>query len=98
MTIVRLVAVALACLSVSGCMPSLPINWTVMTPEQIKEAVKDKSISATCGTMNTVYGRGFAVNVGIDKSVILDNGSVQVDDQCKVTVTNGARTFPPPRP
>ena len=28
----------------------------------------------------------------IDKSVILDNGSVQVDDQCKVTVTNGARS------
>jgi hypothetical protein len=82
----RYAAFALAGLLMGGCL-SLPANPENMTPEQIKEWVKDKSMAATCTTLNTPYGRGIVVHVGIDKSVV-PNGAVQVDDQCKVTFTN----------
>ena len=70
----------------TGCL-SLPANPEKMTPEQIREWTKDKSIAATCTTINSPYGRGIVVHVGMDKGVVAA-GSVQVDDQCKVTITN----------
>lgn len=74
----------------AGCL-ALPANPEKMTPEQIREWTKDKSIAATCTTINSPYGRGIVVHVGMDKGVVAA-GSVQVDDQCKVTITN----TPPP--
>ncbi len=72
--------------TLTGCL-SIPANPERMSPEQIHEWVKDKSLAATCATMNTPYGRGIVVHVGIDKSVV-PNGAVQVDDQCKITINN----------
>lgn len=73
-------------LALSGC-AALPVNYNNMTPEQIKAVVADKNMNAQCGVANTPYGKGIMVLVSIDKSVI-PNGSVSVDDQCKITFTN----------
>ncbi len=81
-----LVAVLSIALLSAGCL-ALPANPEKMTPEQIREWTKDKSIAATCTTINSPYGRGIVVHVGMDKGVVAA-GSVQVDDQCKVTITN----------
>ena len=70
----------------AGCL-ALPANPEKMSPEQIREWTKDKSIAATCTTINSPYGRGIVVHVGMDKGVVAA-GSVQVDSECKVTITN----------
>ena len=75
-----------AALLLAGC-ATLPGNPSKMSPEQIKEAVKDKNANIGCGVINSPYGRGVAVYVTLDKAVVV-NGSVVVDDQCKVTITN----------
>ena len=82
----RLLIVLLTSSILSGCV-SLPIDPSKMSAEQIKEWVKDKSIAATCATMNTPYGRGIVVHVGVDKSVMIA-GAVTVDDQCKIVIQN----------
>ena len=46
-------------LLMGGCL-SMPANPENMTPEQIKEWTKDRSIAATCTTINSPYGRGRA--------------------------------------
>jgi hypothetical protein len=81
------VPVILLALMLTGCMATLPGNPEHMTAEQIREAVKDKSAHIGCGVVNSPYGRGVAVFVTLDKAVLI-NGTVVVDDQCKVTITN----------
>ena len=71
---------------IAGC-TTIPIDYTKLSAEQIKEIVKDKGIMAQCSTANTPYGRGIVVIVGIDKGT-LPNGNVTVDDQCKITTTS----------
>ena len=70
----------------AGC-ASIPANPTEMTPDQLKEWVKDKNANIACGVINSPYGRGIAVYVVLDKAVVV-NGMVTVDDACKVTITN----------
>ncbi len=81
-----LTSVLLVALLSAGCL-ALPANPEKMTPEQIKEWTKDKSIAATCTTINSPYGRGIVVHVGMDKGVV-QSGSLTVDDQCKIQILN----------
>ena len=86
-TILLISAIAFVLLVFSGC-TTLPIDYRSLSAEQIKEIVKDKGIMAQCSTVNSPYGRGIVVIVGIDKGT-LPNGNVTVDDQCKITTTTG---------
>jgi len=58
-----------------------------MSAEQLKEWAKDKNANIACGIVNSPYGRGVATYVVLDKAVIF-NGSVTVDGDCKVSITN----------
>ena len=78
--------VMIAALLLAGC-ASLPANPSSMTPEQLKEWVKDKNANLGCGVVNSPYGRGVMVYVVLDKGLIV-NGQVVIDDQCKVTISN----------
>lgn len=76
-----------ATLICSGCAAQLPADPIRMSPEQLKEWVKDKNASVSCGKVNTPYGPTVVTSVNIDKAVI-PNGTVTVDGECKVTITN----------
>lgn len=89
----RLLAV-LFVLALMGCGTNLPADPTHMSPEQLREWVKDKNVSVSCGTVNSPWGRGIAVNIGVDKGTVF-NGTVASDDQCKVTITNDSRNPKP---
>lgn len=58
-----------------------------MTPEQMREMVKDKSASVTCITSPVRGGKAVATSVNVDKTSIIA-GEVTVGEDCKVTVTN----------
>lgn len=73
-------------LSLSAC-AGIPGNPEKMSPEQLREWAKDKNANIACGIANTPYGKGVATYVVLDKAVI-PNGTISVDDQCKITITN----------
>ncbi len=76
-----------------GC-ASLPANPTKMSPQQLKEFVKDKSDYISCGTASTPWGKGIGVYVAIDKGVA-PSTVVTVDGDCKTTITNMTPAPPP---
>ncbi len=76
----------------AGCV-SLPADPTKMSAEQLKEWAKDKNANIACGVVNSPYGRGVATYVVLDKAVIF-NGTVSVDGECKVTISNDGRKAP----
>ena len=83
--------VVAAGLLLGGCL-SLPANPTAMTPEQIKEWVKDKSANIACGTVNTPY-KITLLSLNLDKGLLI-NGVVKIDDGCQVTITNAPKETP----
>lgn len=76
----------LSVLLVSGCM-QMPANPEKMTPDQLREWAKDKNANIACGVINSPYGRGVGTYVVLDKGIVV-NGSVTVDPECKITITN----------
>lgn len=81
-------AALVAALLLTGCVTPI-VNYREMTPEQIKELVKDKAMAGNCIVLNTPYGRGVTTNIAIDKSVVAAGGTYTVDEQCKMTFTQG---------
>jgi starvation-inducible outer membrane lipoprotein len=77
----------------AGCL-TMPADPAKMTPEQLTAFAKDKNANIACTTVNSPYGRGISAYVVLDKSVV-PNGSITVDDQCKVNVINSPL---PPKP
>lgn len=71
----------------AGCMGNLPGNPTHMTPEQLREWVKDKNANVGCLVANTPYGKGNTVLMVLDKGIVVD-GTIVIEDNCKVTITN----------
>ena len=82
----------LLALALAGCV-SVPGNPEKMSPDQLREWARDKNANIACGVINSPYGRGIATYVVLDKGVVF-NGSVSVDPECKITVTN--ETHPKP--
>ncbi len=76
-------------LLLAGC-AQLPADPSKMSPEQIKEFVKDKNASVSCGKVNTPYGPTVLIYVTLDKAVIFE-GQVSVNPDCQVTITNDNR-------
>lgn len=75
----------LAVSSLYGCM-TLPIDYAKLSADQIREVVKDKGIVAQCAVANTPYGPVRSTTISVDKGS-LPNGTVSVDDTCKITST-----------
>lgn len=72
-----------------GCM-TIPANPADMSAEQLREWIKDKNANVTCVIANTPYGKGSVVMMTVDRSLIV-NGSMTIDDACKITMTNQAK-------
>lgn len=75
-----------------GCV-AIPGNPEKMSPEQLREWARDRNANIACGVVNSPYGRGIATYVVLDKGVVF-NGSVSVDPECKITVTNETHAKP----
>lgn len=80
------VLLALVLAVIAGCV-SLPADPTKMSAEQLKEWAKDKNANISCGSTISTLGKFGVVTVVIDKGLV-PNGSVTVDADCKVTITN----------
>lgn len=78
-----------AAVALAGCQ-TLPADPSKMAADQLREWVKDKTANISCGVVNSPYGRGVMTSVALDKAVIF-NGTVTVDGECKVSVTNDSR-------
>lgn len=76
-------------LMAAGCVTPI-VDYKAMSPDQIKELVRDKAMAGNCVVLNTPYGRGVTTNLAIDKSVIANGGTFSVDEQCKMTFQQGA--------
>lgn len=66
---------------------TLPANPTRMDPDQIKQWVKDKTANVGCGFSSNPYGKFNAVYLNLDTGII-PHGTVTIDEQCKVTISN----------
>lgn len=86
-------ALLVGALGALGC-ASLPANPEHMSPEQIREWVKDRNASVLCAVVNTPYGRGYVLALGLDRGIVL-NGTLVVDDACKVTIQSQTKPAGP---
>lgn len=77
-------------LALAGCGATIPANPEKMSAEQLTAFAKDKNANVACGVINGPWGKGVATYVVLDKAVVF-NGSVTVDSECKVTITNDSR-------
>jgi len=81
--LVGIIVVCIGVFAFAGCATTLPMNPTDMSPEQIKEAVKDKSMGIGCVTILTPY-RGNSVFMNLDKGVLLV-GKFTIAPDCTIT-------------
>lgn len=76
----------------AGCATQIPADPSKMSAEQLNAWAKDKNANIACSTFKGVYGTGVVNYVVLDKGVVV-NGTVTVDQECKVTITN-SKTAP----
>lgn len=69
----------------TGC-ATIPGDPAKMTAEQIREAVKDKTIAVGCGTTETPYKINM-VFVAVDR-LVLRNGKMTIGRDCSITYEN----------
>jgi hypothetical protein len=76
-------------LLVAGC-ATIPGDPSKMTAEQIKEAVKDKSYTMGCATVETPY-KGNTILLNLDRGVLPPGsyGTITIGRDCSVTITSG---------
>ena len=86
-----------ALLTMGGCAGTLPADPSKMTPDQLKEMVKDRSASAACTLINSPWGVGRTVFVQLDKAAI-PSGAVQVNQDCTMVITNTGKPALPVAP
>jgi len=82
-----IVAVLTLLAALGGCM-SVPFA-TELTEGQLQAVAADDKTRAKCYEIPTPYGRAKVAIVYMDKGA-QPRGSVTVDADCKITVTNGA--------
>lgn len=78
--------ILMLCAVISGCSYLTP----QMDAKQLEAASKTKDVNAVCITASGPWGKGQTTYLNVDRTVI-KNGSVQVDDQCKLTFTNSEK-------
>jgi hypothetical protein len=65
------------------------MDMSKMSADQIREAVKDKSVLAACASGKTAAGNLTTVSVSADQVKQL-SGSVTIDTDCKTVITNSS--------
>lgn len=78
---------AVSALSVLAACQTLPMDMAKMSPEQIKEAVRDKSILAGCTSGKTAAGNLTTVHVSADQVKQL-SGTVTIDTDCRTVISS----------
>lgn len=85
----------LALLFLAGC-TTLPADPSQMTPEQLKEWVKDKSASVSCVVGRNMSGTVVMAMANLDKTTF-KGGTLTVEPSadCKMTITADPPATPP---
>jgi hypothetical protein len=76
-------------LALSACATAVPGDPSKMSAEQLNAWAKDKNANLACSTFKGVYGTGIVNYVVLDKGIIAD-GTITMDGECKVTISNTA--------
>lgn len=92
-----LIAMVIIVALLAGCAGTIPADPAKMTSDQLKEWVKDKNANISCGVFNSPYGRGVMTYVVLDRGIIV-NGSVSVDNECRVTIQSAVPAKPASAP
>lgn len=66
---------------------TLPADPSKMSAEQLKAWAADKNANVACSTFKGMYGTGVVNYAVIDKGILVD-GTVTVDNECKITISN----------
>lgn len=77
----------------ASCATNLAGDPSKMDAAQLKEWVRDKNANISCGVFSSPYGRTVMTYVVLDKGIIM-NGTVSVDNECKVTFANTKPEIP----
>lgn len=78
----------------AGCAGAIPADPAKMSAEQLTAWAKDRNANIACSTFKGVYGTGIVNYVVLDKGIVV-NGSVTVDTDCRVTITNSKAASAP---
>ncbi len=87
----RLATLGAAALTATACVTPIA-DYKSMSAEQIAALVRDKTAAANCIVLNTPYGRGVSTYMALDKSVLERGAVLTVDEQCKMSLTQGSAT------
>lgn len=79
--------ILIAVLALAACATNIPADPAKMSAEQLNAWAKDKNANIACSTFKGVYGTGVVNYVVLDKGIVV-NGSVTVDQECRVVITN----------
>ena len=86
----KLLALVLVLFCVGCAGSAIPADPSKMSAEQLNAWAKDKNANIACSTYKGVYGTGVVNYVVLDKGIVV-NGTVVLDQECKVTITNSAK-------
>jgi hypothetical protein len=81
-------------LLLAGC-AQLPADPAKMSAEQLNAWAKDKNANIACSTYKGVYGTGVVNYVVLDRGIVV-NGTIVLDQECKVTITNFTKSASAP--
>ena len=85
-------------LTLAGC-TTLPADPSKMTPEQLKEWVKDKSASVSCVTARNAGGTISMMAANLDKaSIVSGTMTVKPGSDCETTIQADPKPVPAPHP
>lgn len=87
---------AIVAAALAGCMTT-PADLTKASPEQIREIVRDRAATVSCGSAKTVTGNVTFVFANLDEVKGLA-GTVTVDANCVTTITGEPRAASVPAP
>jgi hypothetical protein len=73
----------------AGC-NAMPADPAKMTPEQLREWVKDKSASVTCVSAKNAVGNVTTVVANLDRGVV-SAGVVTISTDCVTTINSGVK-------
>lgn len=74
-------------LLVAACAANMPADPTKMSPEQLKEWVKDKNAYVTCASMKNMSGNVTLMSANLDKGTVV-GGTVTVSPDCTTVITS----------
>lgn len=73
----------------AGC-SAMPADPAKMSPEQLREWVKDKSASVTCVSAKNAVGNVTTVVANLDRGVVTA-GVVTISTDCVTTINSGVK-------